>query len=179
MLSQLNLSSPLDLMSQLGPGPNFPNTDSIQGGIQRPTGLSITVTSLTSFIMQFEVRGMGSRRLKDPSANYGDGDPAALNLQGYIPYGNATLATEEQMKELRGPRPTKSDLFLLYENQLPGIPFDFKNDYTNNMRGSAPTPSDANKQSNSTGQTTGSSGTFRLAAIVWTILAVASVMVIV
>lgn len=46
----------------LGPGPDFPNTDSIQGGIQTATGLIITVKSNPGFIMSFKVTGIAETR---------------------------------------------------------------------------------------------------------------------
>ena len=46
----------------LAPGPIFPNTDSIQGGIQNATGLTITIHSDPGFIMTFQVEGIGSSR---------------------------------------------------------------------------------------------------------------------
>ena len=81
--------------------------------------------------MQFKVEGLNARRLAQNSGN------EALTLQGYIPYGNATLATEEQMKEFRSPRSTEDDLYRMYQNDGPGVPFDYQNDYTYHMRGSA------------------------------------------
>jgi M6 family metalloprotease-like protein len=42
----------------LGPGPNFPNTDSIQGGVQKATGIKITIRSNSGFIMTFQVEGI-------------------------------------------------------------------------------------------------------------------------
>jgi M6 family metalloprotease-like protein len=42
----------------LGPGPNFPNTDSIQGGNQKATGIKITIRSDPGFIMTFQVEGI-------------------------------------------------------------------------------------------------------------------------
>jgi hypothetical protein len=44
----------------LGPGGNFPNTDSIQGGVQKETGVKITIMSDPGFIMTFQVEGIGS-----------------------------------------------------------------------------------------------------------------------
>jgi immune inhibitor A len=41
----------------LGPGPDFPNTDSIQSG-QVKTGVSITVKTASSFIIMIEVSGI-------------------------------------------------------------------------------------------------------------------------
>ena len=128
------LYAPCFLLRQLGPGPDtWPNTDSYQGGAQTATGITITVTSATSYIMQFQVSGMGTRRrLSDGSL-----DPNQLDLQGYIPYGNATLATEEQMKEFKSPKPTnEEDLYRMYQNQGPAIPFD-TSVFQNQIRGSA------------------------------------------
>lgn len=49
----------------LGPGPTFPNTDSIQGGIQKATGVTITILSDPGFIMTFQVEGInGSKALR-------------------------------------------------------------------------------------------------------------------
>jgi M6 family metalloprotease-like protein len=42
----------------LGPGPDFPNTDSIQGGVQKATGVRITIQSDSGFIMTFQVEGI-------------------------------------------------------------------------------------------------------------------------
>lgn len=46
----------------LAPGPTFPNTDSIQGGVQKPTGLTITIRSDPGFIMSFQVEGISGNR---------------------------------------------------------------------------------------------------------------------
>lgn len=48
----------------LGPGPKFPNTDSIQHGIQKATGVTISVLSDSGFIMTFQVQGIGGSRTK-------------------------------------------------------------------------------------------------------------------
>ena len=76
---------------------------------------------------------MGTRRrLADGSLA-----PEQLDLQGYIPYGNATLATEEQMQEFKSPRPTsEEDLYRLYQNEGPATPFD-TSVFQNQIRGSA------------------------------------------
>jgi hypothetical protein len=87
--------------------------------------------------MQFQVTGLSSakRRLSDSSASTSGADnTGVLALQGYIPYGNATLATEAQMQEFRSPRPTKADLYRMYQNEGPAIPFDYQNDYAYTMR---------------------------------------------
>ena len=44
----------------LGPGGSFPNTDSIQDGVRRETGLSIEILTNPGFIMSFRVSGIGS-----------------------------------------------------------------------------------------------------------------------
>ena len=49
----------------LGPGPNFPNTDSIQSGTQTPTGIRITIRSDSGFIMTFRVEGISGTILRE------------------------------------------------------------------------------------------------------------------
>lgn len=53
----------------LGPGPAFPNTDSIQSGTQTPTGVKITIRSNSGFIMTFRVEGISGsiREGENPS----------------------------------------------------------------------------------------------------------------
>jgi M6 family metalloprotease-like protein len=57
----------------LGPGPDFPNTDSIQGGVQKATGIRITILSDPGFIMTFQVEGITS------SINRNGTKPEVLN----------------------------------------------------------------------------------------------------
>jgi hypothetical protein len=71
--------------------------------------------------MQFEVSGLAGRRqlsenstaLDDYAANVTD--PDVMPLQGYVPYGKATLATDEQMKEFRIPDPTREDVVSMFD----------------------------------------------------------------
>lgn len=49
----------------LGPGPTFPNTDSIQSGTQTPTGIKITIRSNPGFIMTFRVEGISGTILRE------------------------------------------------------------------------------------------------------------------
>lgn len=44
----------------LGPGGSFPNTDSIQYGVRRETGVSIEILTDPGFIMSFRVSGIGA-----------------------------------------------------------------------------------------------------------------------
>lgn len=53
----------------LGPGPNFPNTDSIQSGVQKPTGISITIKADPGFIMTFHVSGIDSTNSRMKNRN--------------------------------------------------------------------------------------------------------------
>jgi hypothetical protein len=46
----------------LGPGGDFPNTDSIQLGQRRQTGLTIEILTDPGFIMSFRVSGIGSSK---------------------------------------------------------------------------------------------------------------------
>ena len=112
---------------------------------------------------------MGTRRrLSDGSL-----DPEQLDLQGYIPYGNATLATEEQMKEFKSPRPTnEEDLYRMYQNEGPATPFD-TSVFQNQIRGSA--TSDGGDGSASGSASASSSSATASTAIITSLLTLMSI----
>jgi M6 family metalloprotease-like protein len=68
----------------IGPGPNFPNTDSIQGGIQKPTGIKITIRSNSGFIMTFQVEGITGTTLRD-------GDNPSFTIDSPVPDRTGTV----------------------------------------------------------------------------------------
>ena len=59
----------------LGPGPTFPNTDSIQSGTQKPTGVKITIRSNSGFIMTFRVEGITGTLREGNNLNFSKESP--------------------------------------------------------------------------------------------------------
>jgi hypothetical protein len=86
--------------------------------------------------MQFQVTGLSNttkRRLSQtPLLNATSTDIAGI--QGYVPYGNATLATPEQMKEFKGPQLTQDRLYRMFGNEGPGVPFNYESYSARNVR---------------------------------------------
>jgi hypothetical protein len=68
----------------LGPGPDFPNTDSIQSGTQISTGIKITIRSNPGFIMTFQVEGISGTTLREGENPYSANELPSPNTTGSV-----------------------------------------------------------------------------------------------